>query len=305
MNTNSSQHWAKLGERGSSLGLTIMLKSYKWFGKPVFSLILLFVTGYFYLSGKTQRDAILAYQKRVKALKPDFVISPYKQFLSFGFSILDKVSAWSGDIAYNDVDFADLELMREAVNSGEGGVILVSHHGNMEICRALSREVPNLKINVFVHTKNAVKFNNLISSVTKDYTLNLTEVTELGPETAILMADKVAQGEFVVIVGDRVSVNHSSRVVTADFLGETADFPQGPFVLAALMKCPVYFMCCIKIGRRYRVDFQRYADKLVLPRKEREAALKQVVQGYADWLQGQVLMSPLQWFNFFDFWEKK
>lgn len=304
MENNSGSHWAQISERGSSLGLNIMLKSYRWFGKPVFSFILFFVVAYFFFSGKEQRNSIINYQQRIKKLSPEFKIQPFKQFLSFGNSILDKVSAWSGDLKFSDVDFSQLEEMKQAVANGKGGVILISHHGNMEICRALSRQVPGLKINVFVHTKNAVKFNQIISNLTNDYSLNLTEVTELGPQTAMIMADKIAMGEFVVIVGDRISVNYNDRVVLADFLGEKACFPQGPFILASLLKCHVYFMCCMKINKRYKVDFTHYKEQLVLPRKSRMEALEEVVQDYANWLQKQTLEAPLQWFNFFDFWKK-
>lgn len=39
-----------------------------------------------------------------------------------------------------------------------------------------------------------------------------------------------------------------------------------------------------------------------LPRKNREQAIVQTIQRYAERLQHYCLKAPLQWFNFFDFW---
>ena len=54
---------------------------------------------------------------------------------------------------------------------------------------------------------------------------------------------------------------------------------------------------------RFRVHFEPFAERLLLPRAEREAALRHWVQAYADRLQHHCLHAPLDWFNFFDFWQ--
>lgn len=61
-------------------------------------------------------------------------------------------------------------------------------------------------------------------------------VSHIGPETAIMLRQKLDAGEWVAIVGDRTAVNRqrggSRRVIWSEFLGKPAPFPQGPFVLA-------------------------------------------------------------------------
>ena len=44
------------------------------------------------------------------------------------------------------------------------------------------------------------------------------------------------------------------------------------------------------------------ATNLKFPRKNREQAMQQIIQRYAERLQTYCLKEPLQWFNFFDFW---
>ena len=60
--------------------------------------------------------------------------------------------------------------------------------------------------------------------------INLIEVSSVGPDLAILIEEKIAQGEYVVIAGDRTSTTVEGRVIYSEFLGEQAAFSQGPFV---------------------------------------------------------------------------
>ncbi|HAI49879.1 MAG TPA: acyltransferase, partial [Enterobacteriaceae bacterium] len=46
-----------------------------------------------------------------------------------------------------------------------------------------------------------------------------------------------------------------------------------------------------------------FADPLVLPRATRQQALQEAVDRYAARLEYYALRSPLDWFNFFDFWQ--
>ncbi|WP_254203528.1 hypothetical protein [Aeromonas sp. FDAARGOS 1407] len=125
---------------------------------------------------------------------------------------------------------------------------------------------------------------------------------ELGPDTAIMLKSRIEAGEWVVIVGDRTSVTKEKRVVWADFLGEKAPFPLGPFALSAVLGCPTYLMFGLREQGRFRVHFEPFADGTPLPRAERQQRLEARVQHYADRLEYHCLRAPLEWFNFFDFW---
>jgi len=303
-------HWSKINERGSSIGMSLLLIIYTIFGKPLFYIILLPVLLYFYLTGKQQRAAVKKFQYRVQQVNSSASnitpkLYPFMQYFEFGRSALDKVTAWMGKISIEDITFNDKPQMLKIVAEQKGGIILTSHLGNMEVCRALSEEVPQLKVNALVHTQNAVKFNQLLQSISPTSGINLIEVNELGPDTAMKLFDKIEQGEYIAIVGDRTSISLHNRIVEADFLGETAYFPEGPFILASILKGPVYFMSCVRSGKGFSVDFIPYKDKLILKRNHRQESLKIAVQDYANWLSSLALKAPYQWFNFFDIWQKK
>ncbi len=97
---------------------------------------------------------------------------------------------------------------------------------------------------------------------------------------------------------------HEDRAIYCDFLGSPAPFPEGPFILASLLECPVYLLFCLKTDERYDVHLVPLANPLKLPRQTRRADLQIVVERFAQKLEELCLAAPYQWFNFFDFWQK-
>jgi predicted LPLAT superfamily acyltransferase len=187
MSKISNQHWSKVTKRGSSLGISTLYAIYNIFGKPSFYLILIPVLLFFYLTGKEQRLAVIAFQKKVtqqRNLKgvPTPKLNPFLQYFEFGRSALDKITVWLGKITLEYITFNNKPQMLEIVAKQRGGVILTCHLGNMEVCRALSEGILNLKVNALVHTKNTIKFNQLLQLISPTSGINLIEVSELGPE---------------------------------------------------------------------------------------------------------------------------
>ncbi|MFM5352804.1 glycosyltransferase family 2 protein [Aeromonas dhakensis] len=303
-------HWSRTPERGSLLGMQIMLASYRLLGRRGFSLLLYPVIGYFWLTGRAQREASRAYLARLETFAnaqgvalPAEPRSSFRHFLRFGEAALDKLAGWRGDITEQEVELVGAEHYQAAINSGKGVLLLGSHLGDLELCRALGSRKEGLRINALVFTRHAARFNALLKQINPDSHLNLIQVQELGADTAILLKEKLERGEWVVIVGDRTSVTREKRVIWADFLGAPAPFPLGPFVLSSVLGCPVYLMFGLKEQGRFRVHFEPFADGQPLPRQGRQQILASRVQAYADRLQHHCLRAPLDWFNFFDFWQ--
>nr|RAV92930.1 hypothetical protein DBT53_10615 [Aerococcus mictus] len=48
--------------------------------------------------------------------------------------------------------------------------------------------------------------------------------------------------------------------------------------------------------------FEPFADRIELPRANRERAIQASVERFATRLETHLRIAPLQWFNFFDFW---
>ncbi|MFC3187998.1 acyltransferase [Shewanella intestini] len=306
----AANHWSSSKERGSVLGIKFMLATYRLLGRKAFSLILYPIIGYFYLFDHNSRQAsnlfLLRVQQHLVANgQPCPPLSSFKHLYSFGQSILDKLAGWGGDITYEQLTFHNEQVLASTLTSNKGGLILGSHLGNLELCRALSSQYVDLKINALVFTQHAENVNSVMEKVNPDSNLNLIQVTEMGPDTSILLEQKLNNGEWVVIVGDRTSVTQHNRVVWQPFLGQPAPFPVGPFILAAILKHPVYLMFGFanQHGNGYDIFFEEFESSPSLPRANRTEALNDLIARYASRLEHFAVRYPLQWFNFFDFWK--
>ena len=53
---------------------------------------------------------------------------------------------------------------------------------------------------------------------------------------------------------------------------------------------------------RYDLHCEPFAERVLLPRQGRRAALEGYAQEFADRLARHCRMAPMNWFNFYDFW---
>lgn len=288
-----------------------MLWAYRLGGRWLFSLLLYPVMLYFFLFNRNARAGSRDFLENVYQMgSPVLDKAPgWKQsfyhFLSFGYAILDKLSVWFGALEKSDLAFPNREYFRARIREGKGGVILASHLGNLEYCRYLSAQTPALKLNILVHTHHAQQFNAVLERLQGESKIHFIQVSSVGPDTAMLLQQKVDAGEFLAIVGDRVPVEFNQRVTQVPFLGKPASFPTGPFILASLMKCPVYTLFCYKHTAGYQVDIDFFAEKVELNRRSRAEDLNRYVAQYARRLEQYALLHPYQWFNFYDFWQQQ
>lgn len=301
--------WFTIKEKGSVLGLKILIYIYKTLGRKVFLLVLHPVILYYVVFSKTLRknsrqywENLFAYQNNTQKVKFRHI---YSHVYQFAVCAIDKVACWTGDIKAQDVIFHNQELFNKIVNSGKGAIFISAHLGNLELCRAIGERISDVKINAIVFNKNALKFQKVLAKSNPQVNVNLLHVESMGADTAILLKDKIEQGEIIVIVGDRVPVHSQSRTQYADFLGKTAAFSEGPYILASILDCPSYLLFCIKQRNVYNIYFEAFYSSLKFPRAQRKRLLSKVIQQYADRLAFYCQKAPFQWFNFYDFWQLK
>ena len=306
----SAGHWATTAERGSYLGLRFMLFLYRSFGRALFEPVAFLVAGYFTLAAGTARRASREYLNQLwetsasecALLSKPTLGTTFSHFYQFAGAILDKVAAWSGDIHLEEIDHENLSLFEQRLNAGAGGVWITSHLGNIEVCRAIGQQQAAMALTVLVHTQHAANFNKLLNEVAPNAAVELLEVSQFDIAMAMKLHKRVNEGRFVIIVGDRIPVGESERVVSADFLGRPARFPTGPFLLATLLDCPVGTLFCVRESRRFRMFIDDLPELKGVSRKERGPAIERSVQLYARRLESLCRRYPLQWFNFFPYW---
>lgn len=300
-------HWADLSEAGGLLGMRFLFACFKLGGRPLFKLVLAPVILYFFLFRRQARTASLVYLRRVQRAgalpaNSSLLWLSARHFWSFGNALVDKLAVWMGQIPREQVQMHDDELIFSLRAKKQGCVLILSHLGNFEICRCLSVRHPGIRLTVLMHTKHAQKFNRLMQEEVSASQLDILQVTEITPATAMLLSERIGQGEFVAIAGDRVAINNPENSLIVDFLGDKAALPLGPFTLASILRAPLISLFCMREGAGFGIYFKQLGDAEPVPRRQRQAHLQQLAQAYAAELETHCRRQPLQWFNFFDFW---
>lgn len=301
-----SRHWAWLAERGAYWGLQLWTLVYRLLGRHACLTIMAPVVFYFYLTGGEQRRASQDFLSRAYAIRPDrrwrpTFLNGLRHFFSFAGRALDTFIGWTGDMPPNMIRPGKIADLRAAEDDRRGGLFIIAHLGNVDLARALLDEATRRRLLILVHTRHAENYNRLLRDYRPEAAVNTWQVSELGPAAAMELKERVEAGSWVVIAGDRVPVN-SQRVASIPFLGAAAPFSQGPYILASLLECPVYTLFCLRHGDHFVLDVEKLADRVVLPRGDREAALQGYAQLFANRLESHALQDPLQWYNFFNFW---
>ena len=118
------------------------------------------------------------------------------------------------------------------------------------------------------------------------------------------MRAAIERGEFVGILGDRIWPSEQHRTVSVSFLGRPARFPLGPYLLQGVLGCPMLLTTCLRTGpARYTATTQTLAPGGAVPRLERAKHAEELAHRFAAVLEQGCIEAPLQWFNFFDFWQ--
>ena len=303
---STATHWAGFAERGLYWGLQASAWAYRLLGRRGCMAMLAPVVLYFYLTGGNRRRASLDFLRRAFAAggrsHPPGWWDGYRHFLSFARRALDSFVAWMGRMPPDAVLPMEVAALEEAKAQPRGAVFIVSHHGNVDVSRALLDRKTRQRVVVLTHTRHAENYNRMLREFNPEAAVNMLQVTEMGPDTAIALEQRVENGDWLFIAGDRTPVSGNRRTSVAPFLGADAEFSQGPYLMAALLDCPIYLFFCRREGDRYELCVEQLAERAILPRGRRAEALARYAAAYASRLEKHVLDDPFQWYNFYDFW---
>lgn len=302
----SRRHWADLGETTFVGGTWFLYAVYRLLGRFPFRICLYPVVFTWWLGSGDARRASLDYLRRLHASEGVLPRRPcmresLRHFFLFGETLLDKMLAIGARYPRERLSFDGQQPMLEASRAGQGGIIVTAHMGCLELMQMSARWREGLRVTILVHTAHAQQFNRILARLNPVATVRLLQVTDFSPAMAMTLADRVADGEFIAIAADRVPVT-GDRTCRASFLGADADFPAGPWLIASLLRCPVWALSCLHAGDGYAARIDRLFERVELPRADRQGALDACAARFAGWLTACLRQSPYDWFNYFDFW---
>jgi predicted LPLAT superfamily acyltransferase len=291
--------WRSVPEAGTILGIRIVAGTYRLFGRTLAGALLWCIAWYFTLFGKAQRTSAQDYFKRVGL--PPTLSNVHALIWRFARVGLDRLLFLMGDIKGLTFEHFGHDDLVAAVNAKKGALLVGSHLGSFEAMRTLAEkyDVPLLVLADFA---NAQKVNSILQQLTGNVRFRLLELKQDDPLSMLQVKEAIDRGELVAMLGDR-RTDREGRDVIVDFLGGKAKLPTGPYVLAHILQCPVYFVAGIyDAPSKYELHCVPLSERIELPRKGRNEAVEREAARYAQKLEEFTRRAPLNWFNFFPFW---
>jgi predicted LPLAT superfamily acyltransferase len=291
--------WLDRRERGTVFAIHAVFRLAMLCGRRPLRALVSLIALWYRLTDRQVVAASRDWLTRVHGRPPGFR-AVYRHIRAFVQVTLDRVFLLSGRTRGLTFTISGEEHLRRRMATGRGAILLGAHVGSWEALRASGADL-RIPVRILGYFENARMINALLERLNPG---EAERVIHLGTDPVGVMARvraRLEQGEFVALLGDRVGLN--DRVVRARFLGEPAAFAAGPFLLAAVLRCPVYLTFGLyREPGRYDLSCEPFAERIELPRRDREGALADVVQRYATRLEEVARGAPDNWFNFYDFW---
>lgn len=279
-----------------------MLRLIHWIatriGRWAARLLLYPITLYFLLRAGAARRASREYLRRVLGHEPGWR-HIFRHIFCFGTTILDRVYFLGGQIERFDVRIHQPDVFFRQVEKGRGCILLGSHLGSFEVLRVLAVSRPSLRLRVLMDVEHNRDITRLLDAINPE--IAATVIAPGRPDTLLKVKESLDAGYLIGTLGDRVGGDRNTA--RCRFLGAPAEFPAGPVLLAAVMKCPVVlFFGLYRGGNRYDVHFELFAEQVMLDRNQRQQAVEDWTQQYATRLEHYARQAPYNWFNFYPFW---
>ena len=282
--------------KGTVLGYRIFVFLIKKAGVKAAYVLLYLVASYYFLFLKKSNKAISYYFKErlgyswFKSKKMVF-----KSYYTFGQTIIDKISISAGMRNKFTYEFDGIEILKNLLAEKKGGVLISAHIGNFEIAEHFLGDIDiDFQINLVTTDLEHSAIKNYLESVTQKPTVKFIIIREDLSHIFEINA-ALSKNELVCFTGDRYF--EGTKSLSEKILGEDANFPAGPFLIASRLKVPVVFVYVMK---EPNLHYHLYAREAVVKHRDEKGLLK----AYIESVESMLKKYPLQWFNYFDFWNQ-
>ena len=218
----------------------------------------------------------------------------FNSYYTFGQTILDRVSIAAGMKNKFTYEFEGVDILKRLLKEKKGGVLISAHMGNFEIAEHFFSEIDvDFQINLVTTDLEHSAIKNYLESISKKSTIKLIIIKD-DLSHIFEINSALARNELVCFTGDRYFEGVKS--LSEKLLGEEAKFPAGPFLIASRLKVPVVFVYVMK---EPNLHYHLYTKESNVKHRDEKGLLK----AYTENVENMIENYPLQWFNYFDFWD--
>jgi len=307
--------WVQVAEAGTLRALRFGGWVHRRFGRGPSTVVLALAAAYYAARSGERRRASRRYLERLAATpegrrvlgRNRGMVGVLRHFYEFAVNLYDRMVVWGGALDTLELEHDGSGEIFALAESGQGVLLLGAHIGSLDMLGFIARRY-DLVVNVVAYYENAERINAFFESQGPEQ-VRLIHLDPASVQAAFAIRACLARGEIVVILADRPPPEGVRagrvRIARVGFLGQPARFPMGPFLLAGVLECPVHLALCVRSGRaRYTTLMRPIAPARRVPKGEREKHAREILARYVTLLELACQRYPLQWFNFYDFWEE-
>lgn len=294
------EDWLTRPERGALWGIQFMFRLATLFGRMPASLFVRLIAAWYLVFDRASREASRAWLSVVFE-RPATTREIYKHLLTFSQVTLDRIFLLQEKYEQFEITYTGDHYLAALKESQTGALLLGAHLGSFEAMRAGGqRDV--LDIHIMGNFSNARMINALFEQLNPDLNTRVIDVGEDALSGTLQAKERIEEGAMVGILADRV--RGEERSVEVSFFGRPTRLPAGPFLIASMMRCPIYLVFGLyEAPNRYDLFCEPFVEELTFSRRERMKQVQAVAQKYANAVERYARKSPYCWFNFYDFWE--
>jgi predicted LPLAT superfamily acyltransferase len=300
-NADQGTQWQARPEAGGRFAQWLLRSLAFKVGRPLARFITFFAAFYFMIRRGPERAASRAYLQRVLGRRPSWR-EVYRHFLWFSTVTLDRLYLMADRFSRFEVGIHGLEQLDAALKLGRGTLLLSAHLGSFDALRVLSLRNPHVAIRILLDVGQGAGITTLLNALNPRLASTIIDARRPGPELVLEMQHALESNAVVSTLADRLRPGNPA--VIAEFLGSKAAFPASPWLFASALQVPVVIAFGLfRGGNRYELHFERFDAQMPRDRRQRAAALAEVVQRFAGRLEHFTRLAPYNWFNLYDFWE--
>lgn len=295
-----SQAWQQRPEGGGRFAIGLIQGIARFGGRAISRALLIPITLYFLIVRGPERRASRAFLTRV-AGRPASLWQVARHLHCFAATILDRVFLLSGQLHSFDIRVTGVEDLHARLDEGNGMLLFGSHHGSFEVLRVLSLERPDVTLRVVMDRQQNAAITQMLEALSPEIARTVIDARQDGLAIMLAIQEATRENALIGLLVDRAKGGEATTPVP--FLGENADFPDSPFLIASTLRVPVFISFGLyRGGRRYDLHFEPFEVETNVPRAQRREALRRMQVRYAERLEHYARSAPYNWFNFYDFW---
>jgi len=281
--------------RGTVFGFKVFVFFIKNFGiRAAYALMHLPIPYFCIFSRKNVRGLFYYFRKRQHYSWFKSSMNIYKGYYQFGQTLVDRIAIQSGLRDKYTYEFDGIENLKETLALNKGGILISAHVGNFEMAQYFFNDLDEkANISIVITDQDHENIKEYVGSVINRKQDNFIIVKDDMSHIFEINA-ALTQNRMVCISGDRYM--DVAKTIEAPLLGKEAKFPVGPFHLATRLDVPVLFVYVMREPKRH---YHLYARKVAVTRRDASGLLTKYIQSLEEILN----QYPLQWFNFYDFWD--